>query len=162
MPGKKDNNTNNAKELINTLKNGNFYCTCPCGCGEEVNLADAGLFYLGDFSEDAYSQYKEMKQELECRKKDIPARSERGAKATNLGFQIEQIAPALPAFPFQKNDCRFIAKPIDYIIFEGLCDKGVVSKIIFSDIKTGKARLQPNQKAIKDLVNSKKVEFKIY
>jgi predicted Holliday junction resolvase-like endonuclease len=157
----KTTNYKEAKEVINSLNSGNFYCECPCGCGE-IKLKDTGLFYLDDFSEEAFQKFKEMEKEFHDRKKDIPASSQRGAKATNFGFEVEQIAPSLQNFPFNKNDCRFIAEPIDYIIFEGLYDKGIVTKIIFSDIKTGKARLQPNQKAIKELVNSKKIEFKPY
>jgi hypothetical protein len=52
--------------------------------------------------------------------------------------------------------------PIDYVIFEGLNKSGTVSKIIFTDIKTGAARLKNNQKEIKSLIENKKVDFKIY
>jgi predicted Holliday junction resolvase-like endonuclease len=48
------------------------------------------------------------------------------------------------------------------VIFEGLNKSGVVNKIIFTDIKTGAARLKNNQKEIKTLIENKKVEFKIY
>lgn len=37
--------------------------------------------------------------------------------------------------------------------------KGAVSRTLFSDIKTGKATLQSNQKEIKAAVNSKKVSL---
>ena len=60
------------------------------------------------------------------------------------------------------NDCRSLFDPIDYIIFEGLHKKGVVSKIIFTDIKTGAARLKNNQKEIKLAIENKKIEFKTY
>jgi predicted Holliday junction resolvase-like endonuclease len=44
----------------------------------------------------------------------------------------------------------------------GLSKKGRVDKIFFVEIKTGKAKLQANQKEIKSLVESKKVEFMTY
>jgi predicted Holliday junction resolvase-like endonuclease len=52
--------------------------------------------------------------------------------------------------------------PIDYVIFEGLHSKGIVTKIVFTDIKTGNAKLKSSQKEIRELVNAKKVTLKVY
>ena len=52
--------------------------------------------------------------------------------------------------------------PIDYVIFEGLSAKQRVEKIIFMDIKSGKARLSAKQKKIKEAVDGNKVQFKTY
>jgi predicted Holliday junction resolvase-like endonuclease len=41
-------------------------------------------------------------------------------------------------FSFDRNDCRSLFDPIDYIIFEGLSKKNSVSKILFTEIKTGR------------------------
>jgi predicted Holliday junction resolvase-like endonuclease len=65
-------------------------------------------------------------------------------------------------FPFEHNDCRYLFDLIDYIIFEGRSKRGVENKIIYTDIKTGAARLKNNQIKIKALIENKKVEFKIY
>ena len=56
----KSNNAKAAAEIIESVSSGNFYCVCPCGCGEEIRLKDADLFYLDDFSESG----KEARQEL--------------------------------------------------------------------------------------------------
>ena len=79
-----------------------------------------------------------------------------------MGFILERLAPVLAEFPFDKNDCRSLFDPIDYVIFEGLQKTGKVQKIFFVDIKSGKAKLKPNQKAIKQMIEQKKVEFKNY
>ncbi|NJE06902.1 hypothetical protein E3E36_12320, partial [Thermococcus sp. M36] len=71
-------------------------------------------------------------------------------------------APTFKTFRFEHNDCRSLFDPIDYVIFEGLHKKGKVEKIIFTDIKTGAARLKPNQKEVKNLIVNKKLEFKFY
>lgn len=92
----------------------------------------------------------------------MKARPKLTARAVNIGFILERIAPAFTHFPFEHNDCRSLFDPIDYVIFEGLNKKGVVNKIIFTDIKTGAARLNPHQKEIKSLIQNKKVEFKTY
>ena len=158
-----------AKEIIDTLVSGNFYCECPCGCGEEIKLKNADLFYLEDFSttgketqKKLLADLKQQRLDLKEREKNMTKRPQLTAKAVNIGFILERIAPTFDHFPFVHNDCRSLFDPIDYVIFEGLHKNGLVHKIIFTDIKTGGARLKSNQKEIKSIVENKKVDFKIY
>lgn len=162
-------NSKAAGQIIQTLKAGNFYCECPCGCGKELKLKDADLFYLDNFSPRGQEAHKELLEDLKQQRLDIKERMNQmttrpkiAAKAINIGFILERIAPAFDHFPFEHSDCRSIYDPIDYVIFEGLTNKGIVTKIIFTDIKTGKARLKNNQKEVKSLVQNKKVEFITY
>lgn len=162
------NDTKLAKEIISTLEDGGFYAECPC-CDEPILLRDCNLFYMDDFSEkgqEIYDQYREelreRRNELRERKTHITKSSEVQARATNIGFILERLAPSLSTFRFQCSDCRSLFDPIDYVIFEGLCQKGLVSRIIFADIKTGDGKLSPKQQVIRDLVNRKKVEFDTY
>lgn len=163
------NSYKEAKEIIDVLNNGNFYCECPCGCGEEIRLKDTDLFYLDYFSKrgkDAQrallDNLKQQRVDLKERELNMTKRPQLTAKAVNIGFILERIAPTFDSFPFEHNDCRSLFDPIDYIIFEGLSKKGVVDKIIFTDIKTGGARLKSNQREIKSLIQEKKVDFKTY
>jgi predicted Holliday junction resolvase-like endonuclease len=157
-----------AREIIRILESGGFCAECPC-CGEPMPLKKAGLFYLDDFSPQALDLLRKEKSELKNREKDlkeqrksISLKSEVGAKAVNIGFILERLAPAMSGFRFDRNDCRSLFDPIDYVIFEGLNKKGAVSRIIFSDIKTGTAKLKSNQKEIRDLVGRKKVDWDTY
>jgi predicted Holliday junction resolvase-like endonuclease len=156
------------KEIIQSLNGNNFHATCP-NCYDEFKLKDAGLFHLDNFTPEALDLYKAMQEGLKERRADlkeekakIPLRSETGAKAVNIGFVLERIAPTLDGFTFEQNDCRAMFDPIDYVIFEGLSSKGKVNKIIMVDIKTGGARLNPKQRRIKELVEDKKMEFRTY
>lgn len=165
----KPNNQREANEIINSLIEGNFYCECPCGCGEEIKLKQASLFYLDDFSPQGKIAHQELLKNLKAQRLEMRDREKRlkeqrqtSAKAVNFGFISERIAPALAHFPFAHRDCRSLFEPIDYIIFEGLHKNANVSKIIFTEIKTGGARLNGHQKEIKVLVENKKVEFKIH
>lgn len=158
-----------AQEIIDTLKLGNFYCKCPCGCGEEIKLKDADLFYLDKFSQSGKEAQKQLLEDLKQqrldlkeREKNMTKRPQLTAKAVNVGFILERIAPAFDSFPFEHNDCRALFDPIDYLIFEGLKKSGVVNRIIFTDIKTGSARLNNSQKEIKSLIENKKVIYKTY
>lgn len=162
-------NQKEAKEIINTLTGGNFYCECPCGCGEEIKLKDTDLFYLDNFTTSGkeaqmklLEDLKRQRAELKEREKNMTKRPLLTTKAVNIGFILERIAPAFDHFPFDHNDCRSLFDPIDYVIFEGLKKYGVVSKIIFTDIKTGAAKLNVNQKVIKSLIENKKVNFVNY
>src|SRR6266851_1397750 len=114
-----------------------------------MRLRDCGLFYLDDFTPEAREIYNQLKtelaeraQEIKERKEQISTTSEIGAKAVNIGFILERLAPSMSTFRFARNDCRSLFDPIDYVIFEGLTSKGVVSKLLFVDIKTGGARLK--------------------
>ena len=155
-------------EILKTLNSGKFQAVCPT-CDDEINLKDAGLFHLDNFTDEAREVYKlmledqkERRRELKERKLNIPKKSEVGAKAVNLGFLLERLTPTLDGFTFNKNDCRSMFDPIDYVIFEGLSEKQSVSKILFVDIKSGNARLSPKQRKIRDAVQENKVEFKTY
>ena len=156
------------RDTLDALNNGNFHIECT-SCQEEIKLSEAGLFHLDNFTPESHDVYKSMLVEqkkrrasLKERKLSIPKKSEVGAKATNLGFLLERLAPTLDGFTFNKNDCRSMFDPIDYVIFEGLSEKQKVDKIVFVDIKTGGARLSPNQKKIKQVVEDKKVGFQTY
>lgn len=157
-----------AKKIIHTLEDGGFYAECPC-CDETVLLRDCDLFYMDEFSDrgqEVYEQYQaelqERRAQLADRRRHISKSSEVQAKATNIGFILERLAPSLSSFRYECSDCRSLFDPIDYVIFEGLCQKGVVSRIIFADIKTGNGRLSQKQRSIRDLVNSKRVDFDTY
>lgn len=154
--------------LINSLNEGSFYAECPC-CRQSFALKDTGLFYLDDFSSEAEELYnqkicelKDRRKELRERRQKISKTSKVGAKAVNIGKILERLAPCMKTFPFVRNDCRSLFDPIDYIIFEGLEKDGIVKKILFADIKTGKARPTGKQKKIKSLVESKHVVWETY
>jgi predicted Holliday junction resolvase-like endonuclease len=162
------NLTKEAKEIIRTLEENRFYAECPC-CGEPILLKDAGLFYLDDFSPGADKLYQQKLKECKVREKEIreerkaiSRRSETATTTINIGFILERIAPSMEDFRFDRNDCRSLFDPIDYIIFEGLSKKNSVSKILFTEIKTGKARLNDHQKEIRALVERKQVTWDTY
>jgi predicted Holliday junction resolvase-like endonuclease len=158
-----------AKQIIDSLSSGKFYSLCPCGCGEEINLGKASLFYLNEMNQEGKAARQALLDDLKEQRIDLKERAVRmqtkpkvTAKAVNIGFILERIAPGFNHFPFEHNDCRSLFDPIDYVIFDGLKENGIVSRIIFTDIKTGGAKLNPHQKEIKLLVQEKKVEFQVY
>ena len=157
-----------AKDLISNLKNSGVQLQCPC-CEDSHEVGEVDLFHLGDFSprgEGLYIRYQEeladRQKALRKRRRFIPKDSEERAEATNIGLIFERIAPALGGFGFDRNDCRALFDPIDYVIFQGLSRNGKVDRIVFTDIKTGDAKLKRPQKQVRDVVNKKKVSFDVY
>jgi predicted Holliday junction resolvase-like endonuclease len=156
------------QDLINFLQQNGFKANCPI-CGEGIKLKDSSLFSVDNFNAQAKQLLNEKKEELKIqrdtiskKKSSTQQRVETTTNSVNMGFILERLAPVLEHFPFDKNDCRSLFDPIDYVIFEGLQKTGKVQKIFFVDIKSGKAKLKANQKAIKQIIEQKKVEFKNY
>jgi len=80
-----------------------------------------------------------------------------------LGGQFsEQLAPYLPDFPFNPNECRFIGKPIDFLVFKGM-DAGRIDEVVLVEVKSGKAKnLSKIERLLRDAVNDGRVSWKQY
>ncbi|MSU74842.1 hypothetical protein EXS57_03670 [Candidatus Kaiserbacteria bacterium] len=157
-----------AQAIIRTLGSGRYFCECPCGCGEEINLKDAGLFYDTDFTSGGIEARDLMIEEW--RKARANLKSKRLHKAAhtqsvNIGFISEKMITTLEDFTakgYRHADCRSIFQPIDFLIFKGLSEKRVVSEIFFAEVKSGSARLNTDQKEIREVINNHGVEFKTF
>lgn len=83
------------------------------------------------------------------------------SRAVLTGQIAEQLAPFLPGFPCNADDCRFIGKPIDFIAFSGL-SRDTVDEVVFVEVKTGNSQLSKRERAIKDAVDNGRVRYVIY
>ncbi|MDC7227369.1 MAG: Holliday junction resolvase-like protein [Spirochaetales bacterium] len=80
-----------------------------------------------------------------------------------LGGQFaEQLAPFLPDFPYNPNECRFIGKPIDLLVFKGM-DDGRIDEVVLVEIKSGKAKnLSGIERQLRDAINNGRVSWQQY
>lgn len=79
-----------------------------------------------------------------------------------LGGQFsEQLAPYLPDFPYSPTEARFLGKPIDLIVFKG-ADAQSIEEVVFVEIKSGEARLSPQEKQLRDVIQNKRVSWAEY
>lgn len=79
-----------------------------------------------------------------------------------LGGQFsEQLAPYLPEFEYLPTECRFIGKPIDFIVFKG-ADEKKIDEVIFVEVKSGNAKLNQHEKNLKETIEKKKVRWVEY
>jgi len=81
------------------------------------------------------------------------------SRAVLGGLVSEQIAPLLPDFPFDPGDCRFIGKPVDFIVFSGMNGQNI-SEVIFLEVKSGTSRsLNQQERRLREAVEAGRVRW---
>jgi predicted Holliday junction resolvase-like endonuclease len=80
------------------------------------------------------------------------------SQAIVAGKVHEQLVPYLPAFAYNPKDVRFLGSPVDLVVFDGLAE-GELRRIIFLEIKTGRAGLTVRERSVREVVRSRKVEW---
>ena len=81
------------------------------------------------------------------------------SRAVLGGLVSEQMAPLLPGFPFDPGDCRFVGKPVDFIVFKGMNEKNI-SEVVFLEVKSGASRtLNDQEKKLRDAIRARRVTW---
>jgi predicted Holliday junction resolvase-like endonuclease len=81
------------------------------------------------------------------------------SRAVLGGLVSEQLAPLLPGFPYDAGDCRFVGKPVDFIVFKGMNQKNI-SEVIFLEVKSGTAKtLSDQEKRLREAVLAGRVSW---
>ena len=102
-------------------------------------------------------QFEQWRQTREVQvRNDAVERS----RLVTIGNLTEHVAPFFSQFHYNPKDARFIGSPLDLLVFDGL-DEGVLRKIVFVDVKTGAANLNPHERSIQKAIQEKLVEFAI-
>ena len=84
------------------------------------------------------------------------------SRAVLGGLVSEQIAPLLPDFPFDPGDCRFIGKPVDFIVFKGMNEQNI-SEVIFLEVKSGVSKsLSQQEKRLREAIQAGRVRWEQY
>lgn len=109
-------------------------------------------YYISKFRRDRH-----WYGQIDAHRADAIARS----RAVLAGHFSEQLAPYLPNFPFNPSECKFIGKPVDFIVFHGLDEKNVTG-ISFVEVKSGKSKLSGTEKTVKDAIENKRVQWVDY
>ncbi len=100
---------------------------------------------------------KYWEAELPMHRKDAILRS----RAVLSGQFSEQLAPFLPDFNFNPTECKFLGKPIDFIVFKGGDDKRI-NEVVFVEVKSGKSKLSATEKSLKETIENKNVKWEEY
>ncbi len=119
-----------------------------------VGLAIA--YYIGQKA-GSFQERQIWEEELPKQRKEAIMQS----RAVLGGQFSEQLAPFLPNFDNLPTECRFIGKPIDFIVFKGM-DEKKISEVVFVEVKSGNARTSPVEKSLKDTIENKRVRWEEY
>jgi|TARA_B100002003_G_scaffold250493_1_gene290075 predicted Holliday junction resolvase-like endonuclease len=123
----------------------------------EVNLFFIGVVFLFGLVI-AYFFGRYLKNsEVKDHRRDAVARS----RAILGGQFAEQLSPFLPGFKYSPNECRFIGKPIDFVVFKG-ADGKKIEEVVFVEVKSGKSRLSPFERKLKEAVEGGRVRWEEY
>ena len=83
------------------------------------------------------------------------------SRAVLTGQFSEQLAPYLPEFPYSPTEARFIGKPIDFIVFEGMDEKDI-RNVVFVEVKSGASKLSSQERRLRDAIENKRVTWYEY
>ena len=113
---------------------------------------------LNDENKVLYRQIIDIKHEKENAVKKAREDSVKRQRSIIKGDISEIIAPWSMTIVNSVKELNFIGNPIDFIGFKGLDGEGEIDiKII--EVKTGKSKLNKNQRRIRDAVGAKRIEW---
>lgn len=82
------------------------------------------------------------------------------------GQIVEQLVPLIGECPYSTADMRFLGAPVDYIVFAGYSDAPAdapyIREVVFLEIKTGAARLNASEKALRDAIAAGRVRWETW
>lgn len=108
----------------------------------------------------SYAAYRVRHPFTRADLEDARTQSARLSRRTRDGLGAEQVAPLVPEFPFQPEDARFVGRPLDYLIFDGLSE-GRLREIVFLEVKAGNPRLNGNERMVRDAVREGRVSYEV-
>lgn len=76
------------------------------------------------------------------------------------GQVAEQLVPHFPEWSYTPSEARFLASPLDYVIFEGLSNDEV-KNIKFVEVKTGQSKSGKRQISAKKAIENGKVSYEL-
>ena len=83
------------------------------------------------------------------------------SRAVLSGHFSEQLAPFLPDFSYAPTECKFLGKPIDLLVFQGMDEKNI-TEVIFVEVKSGSSKLSPIERNLKAAIEEKRVSWQEY
>ena len=103
-------------------------------------------------------EYPYSEHDLERRAQAMHQRS----RAVVSGQVSEHLAVYWPEFveQFNPRDAHYIGKPVDYVVFDGL-DDGEVRRVVFVEVKTGRARLNRNERQVRRAIEDGWVDWQV-
>jgi predicted Holliday junction resolvase-like endonuclease len=119
-------------------------------------LGIAIAYYIG-YKIGAFRRDRFWAGEISLHRKDAIKKS----RAVLGGQFSEQVAPFLPDFPFSPTECRFLGRPVDFLVFKGADEKDI-NEVVFVEVKSGKSKLSSSEKKLRETIEKKRVRWQEY
>jgi len=109
-----------------------------------------------------FSDYRVAHPHTDAALKAAKSQAVTGSRASLTGKAAEQLAFWLPEFcaEFNPRDARFLGSPVDLVVFDGH-HQDEVERIVFVEVKTKNARLNPAERSLKRAVEARRVEWRL-
>ena len=104
------------------------------------------------------SDFNEFKSKRDNEILEARKDSTKKQRATIKGQISETLAPWSMTIVDSVSELNFLGNPIDFIGFKGLDGKGDI-EIKFIEVKSGKSKLNSNQRRVRDAVIAKRIEW---
>lgn len=103
-------------------------------------------------------RHPHTKDDLTNARRDSITRS----RSVVSGKVQEHLAPLFPEFigQFNPKDARFLGSPLDFVVFDGL-DDGEVRRVVFVEVKTGRASLASRERLCRNAIEAGRVEYQL-
>jgi len=142
-------------------------CICPC-CGEIVRVSDLRLKLKGITIKTWLDEYQKTEQNIEKKEERFDEREgklreiaiEKGRKEAEKVFN-KAILPSFRALKLDPFDIKPILNPIDFVVFNGMNKKEVISDIIFLSKEYKIPLLHLIRQQIKKVIEQKKYEWQV-
>ncbi len=122
-----------------------------------VFLIGLAIAYKIGSKHGSFRRDKHWEKQIPEHRKDAISKS----RAVLSGHFSEQLAPYLPDFPFNPVECKFLGKPVDFLVFQGM-DNKEINEVIFVEVKSGKSGLNKSERSLRDAIKNKKVRWVEY
>lgn len=98
------------------------------------------------------ARYTHTPKDVEDARKHSVATS----RGSTLGQVAGHLAPFLPQLTerFAPGDWRFLGSPVDFVVFDGLCDDAI-QRVLLVEVKSGRPRLNPRQEQLRAAIDSR-------
>lgn len=120
---------------------------------------------IAQLQQQMVEQKKEFEVGLQKEIKEAQKRSNTAQRSIVKGQMAEKFVPFMQGFAYNPEDCEFLGKPIDYVIFNNLskCEEGEVGiedvSIVLLEVKTGSAKLNKRQEILKQVIERGQIHF---
>jgi predicted Holliday junction resolvase-like endonuclease len=117
------------------------------------------FLFIGFRAGAQYGRKKEAAEWETHKLEDVVRTRLRQSRAVIGGLVSEQMAPLLPGFPFDPGDCRFVGKPVDFIVFKGMNEKKITG-VVFLEVKSGsEKKLNGQEKQLRETIQAGRVKW---